>query len=324
MALLVSLSLSQSRSNPLHCPLQEKWYGKDDTPTAPQTSKFLVTEQRLQCPHLGLIIQRGPPRSATTFQWYMLCSIQRACLLLHRPNASMSMSVHCMGRPPKGQVLKVSKTHDPPSDTTAHRPAGAPEISWFETCRAETDCGRPQPRDIYFRQPYSDFARVGLEGVLFYVMAPLFGLPEDAIQAVHEHMKYWAILRQCCGSQQSVDHRLELHGVTQEQQEHMHHPQGSYDDPDCEKYNLEVVEQLFLGTRLARAFPDELWLAFGRDQERIRRGMCASEAKKIRDGADFNGKAWKKPDYIVRASPPPPSQRLPAAANQAAANQTKH
>ena len=105
-------------------------------------------------------------------------------------------------------------------------------------------------------------------------------------------MKYWSILRQCCGSQQSIHHRFYLHGIARDREASLHYPQSSYDDPDCGQYQLEVVERLFLGTLLARTFKQQLWLAYNRPQERIRSGMCAEWETRIRAGADFNGKNW--------------------------------
>jgi len=251
----------------------------------------LVSKERLACPYMGPLLQLGEPRTASTFQWYMLCTIQRACALLNAPN--LSVNFHCDGPEPRnsqGLLLTVGKTHDPGAITGQR----SRRERIFETCKDYCDHLRNLP-NVVVRQRYELFERHGLAGVLFSLFKPIFTLPEPVVREVHTHMKYWAILRQCCGSQQSEDHRLELHGISQEKQQgRLHHAQGSFADPDCEMYQLEVVEKLFLGTLLARTHPDRLWLAYTRPEERIQPGMCAAWTRRISEGLDFNGKNWTK------------------------------
>ena len=277
----------------------------------------LVSHERLTCPYQGDLLQFGTPRTASTLQWYTLCTIQRACALLNVPNKNVSVHVDCTNSnayvrqgSDSGIVLRVLKTH---GASFARAAVKKPGVRIFETCN-EVQRGLHYPtchnmsqqyeinRAVMVRQPYALAQRWGLHGTLFAQMQPLFALPEAVTQAVHAHMKYWSILRQCCGSQQSQDHRLELHGIAQNDQAHPHHPQGSYDDPDCEEYRLEVVERLFLGTWLARKFPTQLWLAANRTEERIRPGMCAQWEQRIRAGIDFNGKNWTHPSHVTRGA----------------------
>ena len=181
---------------------------------------------------------------------------------------------------------------------------------------------------VVHKQRYDDIVRLGLGGALFGVMAPLFGLPAAVTRDVHEHMKYWEVLRRCCGTQQSADHRLELHGLLAPAQGSdgsngsaaaaaaaaQRHSQGSsYDAADCDTYRLPSVEQRLLGTRLGRLYPAQLWLAALRPEERVRPGNCLAWERDIRGGVDFNGRMRYAPPPAAAGTggPPPPP---PAAA----------
>ena len=58
------------------------------------------------------------------------------------------------------------------------------------------------------------------------------------------HMKFWSILRKCCGSQASQDQRLALHtaGLTFNHTLKFKHAVVDYDYPACEVYQLDEVE----------------------------------------------------------------------------------
>ena len=68
-----------------------------------------LSSERLTCPYPGPIVQYGTPRTATTFQWYLLCSIQRACALLNAPNGT-SVYVNCgaLSAPKRSSGLHLS------------------------------------------------------------------------------------------------------------------------------------------------------------------------------------------------------------------------
>eukprot|EP00316_Scyphosphaera_apsteinii_P013690 CAMPEP_0119350148 /NCGR_PEP_ID=MMETSP1333-20130426/109912_1 /TAXON_ID=418940 /ORGANISM="Scyphosphaera apsteinii, Strain RCC1455" /LENGTH=222 /DNA_ID=CAMNT_0007362761 /DNA_START=633 /DNA_END=1298 /DNA_ORIENTATION=- len=147
----------------------------------------------------------------------------------------------------------------------------------------------PPPGTIYV-QGVEDLAARGLY-VILQDYQPLFGLSDSQVKLVHSHMKYWQIIRQCCGSQQSIDSRIILHNSTVRPT----HAPDSYDQPSCQIYNLEQVEIAFLQTELSRKFPDALFPGGGRvpgDPLIVTQGYCATTNAKIVKGYDFNGRNW--------------------------------
>eukprot|EP00308_Calcidiscus_leptoporus_P027322 CAMPEP_0119362358 /NCGR_PEP_ID=MMETSP1334-20130426/9441_1 /TAXON_ID=127549 /ORGANISM="Calcidiscus leptoporus, Strain RCC1130" /LENGTH=233 /DNA_ID=CAMNT_0007377557 /DNA_START=569 /DNA_END=1270 /DNA_ORIENTATION=- len=93
-----------------------------------------------------------------------------------------------------------------------------------------------------------------------------------------EYIRYWDVLRLCCGLQMSADWREELFrkydvATFQEPPPPPRHPRESPAYPACETYDLSAVEVALMRT--------EVYRRFGADEKRIR---ALTEA----DG-DFNG-----------------------------------
>ena len=97
-----------------------------------------------------------------------------------------------------------------------------------------------------YTQEYDDFVHRGM-GVLDDY-ARLFGLNDTAVGVLHQYMRWWSILRQCCGPQQSKDHMLQLHNATVE----LSHQPTDYDYPACQTYNLQEAENELLDSELAK------------------------------------------------------------------------
>ena len=119
----------------------------------------------------------------------------------------------------------------------------------------------------------------------------LFKLDKPTVMMLHQFMRWWAVLRQCCGSQQSVDHRLQLHNSTLE---HKHHP-TDYDYPACQVYDLPEAEKELLASELAKIAPESLCS----DQGCIDGDWCSSWSEKIAGGLDFNGQPFN-PTNLAR------------------------
>ena len=254
-----------------------------------------LSHERLACP----LLQVGTPRTASTFQWYLLCTIQRACVLLNT-KGNNSYLVDCDGRPahkeaPGKVVLPVKKSHIVPT-----KPPANARQRIFESCAEGTcsDMAQQHLPQVMLWQSYEHFLRQGLGWMLYSVVQPLFALPETVTREVFAHMKYWSILRQCCGSQQSLGNRFRIHNISEAEQlaaahkvqAKLDHPLASWrNDTDCNMYQLDVVESLFLNTLLARKFHNRLWLAYNTRKELIRPHICARMEDVMRGGYDFNG-----------------------------------
>ena len=64
---------------------------------------------------------------------------------------------------------------------------------------------------------------------------PIFGLSQEDVKLLKEYMRYYEIMRQCCGFQQSIYNRYRLHGCNVTQllidQPDIHYPHCEQHDP---------------------------------------------------------------------------------------------
>ena len=232
------------------------------------------------CDHSKLL-QYGESRSGSTFQWYTICSLMRACAL-KRGAAPESVCCQKPSRCPSNATAFVSKVHTPP--------VGMPHAHIF---RSERD-GHVDGK-FAVRQRYDELIDQGAYIVHSY--ASLFpSLRRSDFDVVVAHMRLWAILRQCCGSQQSLESRLALHNSTLSPRR----PKRAVDHSQCRMYNLAEVERLMLATALGQRHPESIWLSWREDQfvtlplddVRIRPGFCSRTNAAIANGADFNNIPW--------------------------------
>lgn len=122
----------------------------------------------------------------------------------------------------------------------------------------------------------------------------LFGLSEQAKKDVFVHMKFWSILRQCCGSQASQDELLALHtsNLSLNRSLNFKHALVDYDYPACETYRLDEVEKLLFQTKLAQLFPESVVVEYHpwRSSQPIKPGWCKAERQRMfESGLGFNG-----------------------------------
>jgi len=96
----------------------------------------------------------------------------------------------------------------------------------------------------------------------------LFGLTDSEVTIVAEHVGLWAVLRRCCGCQQSQQQRAKLLGK-------------SNATTPCDSYNLTVLEREFLATRLSRWHSDGLFSLQGTAEPPIRAGFCETSNARL-------------------------------------------
>lgn len=261
---------------------------------------------KVDCNKPQRIIQHGEARSASTFQWYALCSIMRRCRMRNNQEtniprvvcSSRKAETHIKGyerfalqfnqHPPKDVKIKpfsvVQKTHQ--------RPYRNPFTHYF------TSSYYPQKLLSYalVHQYYPEFIKHPLATVEDY--APVFNLTKAMVHDVQVHLRWWTIIRQCCGYQSSQDQRNRLHGNAQRR-----HQPFDYDYVNCDVYNLDEVEKAFLDTKLARQYTP--WVQYVREDfstlrdTTISPGFCNRTNRDIMRGMDFN-RRW------LTAPPPPP------------------
>ena len=253
------------------------------------------------------IYQVGTPRSASTWQWYLLCSLLRMKALrwhgsTRRVWCHFGNAGSVQGLPWSGQV-HVIKTHHlreiypMPRQSAANRShnssehhnifvfvsrrAHVPAVSrsgfdagvfssrnqiLHDTELASLQSAQPDAR-VIFVQEYDTFIRRGLTAV-HETYKPLFQLTDMEAQHVCAHMRWWQVLRTCCGAQGSIDtegRRAEVARFIKSKGRtntsaaanltQAHHLED-WDYPACEMYNLDAVLRGFSSTTLARATPN--------------------------------------------------------------------
>jgi hypothetical protein len=258
----------------------------------------------IDCNKPQRIIQHGDARSASTFQWYLLCSVLRVCRTKKNGNPKVACSsrkadTHLLGydrfalqfatRKPKDVKVKpftvVQKTHQ--------RPFHNPCTHYFTSSFSKSKLLNYS----VVHQHYADFVKHPLATVEDY--APVFNLTKTMVHEVQVHLRWWMIIRQCCGYQSSQDQRSRLHNS-----QWRRHKDYDYDYVNCEVYNLDNVEKEFLKTRLAREFTP--WVQYVREDltlvsdAAVSPGFCNRTNQDMIRGMDFN-KRW-----LIAPPPPPP------------------
>lgn len=135
-------------------------------------------------------------------------------------------------------------------------------------------------------QTYPEFVNLGLATLGRYG-AVFPDVSAEELRAVREYLRYWEILRTCCGPQASVSHRNVLHGIKAGR------ASAALDSPHCEIYDLDAVEEALFNTSLWRAHFDLAKHDFlhAKDMD-VKRGICCHSAVSTHNGNDFRG-TWR-------------------------------
>ncbi|XP_060594122.1 uncharacterized protein LOC132748498 [Ruditapes philippinarum] len=197
----------------------------------------------------NLIVQYGTPRTATTLQFHLLCLMMA---FLHEDEKN---SVGCyFNRFETNNKYRVIKRHSIPDKALYFIPAG----SWvFMTSKGpltkpkQDQVRRLKQKRIAF--PYiADVNLVSKRShFIAYEYQKFFGLSNQNMTHVVEYLRYWDILRVCCGMQMSGDWRNHL---APKKNYRNHHDPHSLSYPACEMYNISNVEALLLKTHAYKTF----------------------------------------------------------------------
>lgn len=207
-----------------------------------------------------LIIQYGPPRTASTLQFQILCA---AMYLVHDHEPERCLCRFGTPTAPgigTSQRFEVVKSHKYPPNPEALARAGAlvfatatnssaisrGRLEWRATAQRLSQVMR---LDVAFVQITSHLARRG------YLIAADYqrhlGLTDAQLGHVIEYIRYWSVLRQCCGREMSADWRARLRNDSGRT---THHSPGSGLYPACEIYDLDAVERALMQSYVYRRF----------------------------------------------------------------------
>lgn len=219
---------------------------------------------RSQSSHV--ILQAGPHRSGTTFQFHVLCAA--TCLAHADEDVACDFVTNPVGRSNESkQTFRVIKTHDMKAALQLRIELGKEKSSLFMTSNEGAPVSKweqaknvPQADLDLYVDYVQKFDELLLQGYsVAYRYARMFDLDEQGTGALLSYIRYWEILRKCCGAQMSKDYRLRLQG------QHARKEKGlndfGYDM--CEAYDIGAVEKLLVQT--------EVFLKCGSRIEALRR-----------------------------------------------------
>src|SRR6056300_1405669 len=226
------------------------------------------------------IYSAGQPRSGSTYQFTLLC------VIAHLRSSSVNCSTSATStleqlQPAQLQVIKLHPGNQVfASDDTS---------KFFTTLRhkniwKETNVSWAEGTRVSYEQHYSELERCPLCEISKY--KDIFDLTSDEMLQLTQYMRYWSILRQCCGSQMSKWLRGELSGC---QDVKGFSVEGRLDFHMYGSMNLTAVEEHFESTHLyslvpasALAATEHLQYLWGK------KGDCEKSHNAIRSGIGFN------------------------------------
>lgn len=217
-----------------------------------------------------VFVQYGEPRTATTLQSEIL---MRVVEVLHQQRAVFNYTRNVVTCATIRDVAKdgryhVLKTHSPPNSMTK-----CPSAVMFATAHQHADLR--WVRGAHYVQVYERLVERGWAAELAQY-AQFFQLSQREHVTLHQYVRWWSIVRQCCGFQSSVDTRNSLR-AGKEDDKTLRYPFLSFGYVGCRTYNLTEVERLLRTSDLGRRYgtvPD---------------GHCESSISAIRAGKGFNG-----------------------------------
>lgn len=203
----------------------------------------------------------APSRGASTLQYQVLCA---AMYLLH---ADAPENVDCyFWSGIQSQTLSTShskysvvKTHIMPQNQDALRKHAWLFTTYLNSSQTESigqhALARQMSMDLRYEVKYvQDYASLGRLGYrVVYAYQPVLHLTDEQTAEIMQYIRYWSVLRQCCGSQMSHDWRAQLQGNKKHAARVQ--PQSTL-YPACEIYDLDALETALMHSSLYQRFAD--------------------------------------------------------------------
>ena len=199
------------------------------------------------------LIQIGPPRTATTLQFQCIClslflklentktSNENDDLQSSEMNCHMSSGHQKIGTPSKSMVFKTHKPLDGRIEPNGNYHLFATASSKEEAVQARTMYQKLYNVSVMYVQDIETVSERGHHIINIY--ADIFGLNTTQKLELLEYVRFWDILRLCCGKQMATGWRAE-----QQQQYAINVHTPNYHA--CSMYNIDTVEELFMNTTL--------------------------------------------------------------------------
>lgn len=233
-------------------------------------------------PGKTFILQFGHPRTGTTLQYNIV-----AQMAAHR-NAAAGLPSPSLEYVPSGKEHEimanaVKKTHHLEEFESALNSSSIPYMLFVTTSATSPF---HDERAAYIQSKETIELNV-MDVIDDY--AKIFNLTKDQREKVAVHIKYWDIMRLCCGTQQSVVNRLRLHGCPPSI------PWYDIRNPHCEIYDLSALEKLVNLTDATAKTPGNIMLSdeMMHDADIPEGSMCMRDQMNIIGGEEFNGQPFR-------------------------------
>lgn len=200
--------------------------------------------------------QFGTPRTATTLQFQTLCFAMITKILSIEPSALQD--IHC--HTPNGTIndewgksilgeMGVVKTHE---QLPANNAQWKGRVVFATSSSGSAQKVYNNLRNAGFVVPYvADTQMVAKRGPFsVYEYQDALEMNDEEMSVLAEFIRFWDILRQCCGKQMSADWRNSLHPMPGYRVHHSTHD-AAYGA--CAMYNISKVEDAVRSTILYRA-----------------------------------------------------------------------
>lgn len=180
------------------------------------------------------IVQYGIPRSGSTFQTHLL----HAIVSLKQPNSHIQFMVNSKNLEDDSSFLV--KTHK--FDDRLMQIAEQHDVSTFTSKSLVGTSDRDMIMNnftypVLYTQTKENLLNCSLCEVDHY--SKIFGLTKKEVEDIKQYMKYYEIIRRCCGYQMSKYEMKRLNGCNMTKYRSL----PSY--PNCEAYNKTDIEILF-------------------------------------------------------------------------------
>lgn len=256
-------------------------------------SKNQLSEIMHTIPHdVKSIYQMGSPRSGSTFQWYVLCSILRL-LYPYRTDCNRIRA---------GKEYNLYKTHNLEDVTNVRKSDKKNRKTKMYFFISQDKNYHDLANDlrllndsnnvILYTQEYDDLILRDTSILEDYIK--IFSMSKNVSSELYQHIRYWEILRRCCGYQKSALYIKTLNKVQSFPVDYKVFQTKEY--PACEMYDINQVENLFLQTNLSRRFPGDLFLSYSGGylqqkeikSSRIYKGYCQQTLNLLGSGKNTN------------------------------------